>query len=106
MSTPEEVKAQYPKTISLEIDGKVLVFKPLTKAMITDLKKQITEKPGLALDFSINACKFCCVYGAEHFADLSNLYALAFAGSAEHPGVIDALFDLARGGGNAVIRTE
>lgn len=104
MPTLAEAQAPYPKTIVLEIDGKTLAFKPLNRAKITDLKKQITKQPDLALELSVNACKFCCIFGSEHFDALADVYALAFAGNADNPGVIDALMDLARGG--AQIRTE
>lgn len=104
MSTLAEAKAKYRKVVILELDGKSLAFKPLTLAMITDLKKQITKSPELALKLSVNACKFCCIFGAEHFDELADVYSLAFAGNSDNPGVIDALMDLARGG--ASITTE
>jgi hypothetical protein len=104
MSTIPELKAKYGRLVIIDIDGKTLAFKPLNKDKITDLKKQISKAPDLALNVSINACEFCCVLGAEHFKELADSRPLAFAGNSTDPGVIDALMDLARG--NGVIRTE
>ncbi len=103
-ATIEQLKAAHKRLVILEVSGNVLAFKPLTRAMVQDLKKHITNKPENAVELSINACDFCCVLGKERFTELANLYPLAFAGSFGAPGVIDLLFDLARGG--AVLRTE
>lgn len=108
MSSPttlEQLKAQYKRLVVCEIDGHVMAFKPLNRAKLVDLKKQITNKPELALEVSINACEFCCVLGAERFKELADLYPIAFGGSLGAPGVIDHLMDLARGP-TTTIRTE
>lgn len=108
MQTLEEAKVGHHKVVVIDLDFKgevrTLAFKPLNRAKITDLKKQITKSPDLALELSVRACEFCCIFGKEHFEELATLCPLAFAGNAENPGVIDALMDLARGG--ATIRTE
>jgi hypothetical protein len=98
------LKAQHKRLVVCELDGVTLAFKPLNKAKLIDLKKTITSKPDLACEFSINACEFCCVYGREKFAELADLYPIAFCGSLGSPGVIDHLMDLARG--DAQIRVE
>jgi hypothetical protein len=100
----DSLKAQYGnRLIQLELDGRELVFKPLNRAQITDLKKRLQPEPWRALELSVNACKFVCVFGLEHFDELADRFPLAFAGNSEAEGVIDALMANARGG--AVIRT-
>jgi hypothetical protein len=99
-----ELKAKYGKLVVAEIGGETLAFKPLNKAKVGDLKKNITSKPELALELSINACEFACVFGESRIKELTELYPLAFAGSFGAPGVIDVLFELARG--NATITIE
>lgn len=100
------LKAQHGKVVVLRIEGKLLVFRRLTRNMVTEMKTQIGKKPELAVEISINQCEFCCVYGKQHFAELARLSPLVFCGNDESPGVIDALMDLARGGGTASIRAE
>lgn len=99
--TPEqaaELKAKYKRYVKIELDGKVLAFKPLDKAKVQDVKKQTTKSPDLAVDLLINACKFVCVFGKEHFDELATEYPLAFAGGGDDaPGVFDALFKMAHG---------
>lgn len=85
-------------------DDKVLAFKRLTRGMITDMKKQISKKPELALEVSLNACEFCCVVGNSDYPALAAKYPLAFCGSEDEPGVIDVLMAEARG--KATIRVE
>jgi hypothetical protein len=92
-----ELKAKYGRLVVAEIGGETLAFKPLNKAKIADLKKNITQKPEIALELSVNACEFSCVLGESKVKELSELYPLAFAGSIGAPGVIDYLFELARG---------
>lgn len=106
MSNPtiESLKAQYKRLVICEIDGHVMVFKPLNRAKLQDLKKAITGKPEHALEMSINGCEFCCVLGVERFKEFADLYPIAFGGAYGSPGVIDHLMDLARG--PATIRTE
>lgn len=107
MSTPgpiEALKAQHKRIVVCEIEGHVMVFKPLNRAKLQDLKKAITGKPEHALELSINACEFCCVLGVERFKELADLYPIAFGGSYGSPGVIDHLMDLAKG--SPSIRTE
>jgi hypothetical protein len=99
-----ELKAKYGKLVVAEIGGETLAFKPLNKAKVADLKKNITQKPELALELSVNACEFSCVLGESRIKELVELYPLAFAGSFGAPGVIDVLFELARGA--AVITIE
>lgn len=102
-ATLQSLKAQYGALIRLEIDGKDFLFKPLTRAMITDLKKRLASENWRALELSVNACRICCVYGQESFDDIADRFPLAFAGNSEGEGVIDALMTYARGG--AQIRT-
>lgn len=99
-----ELKAKYGRLVVAEIGGETLAFKPLNKAKIGDLKKNITQKPEIALELSVNACEFSCVFGESQIKALIELYPLAFAGSFGAPGVIDVLFELARG--NATITIE
>lgn len=101
-----DLKAKYGRLVIAELGAEkvTLAFKPLNKAKVADLKKNITQKPDLALELSINACEFSCVFGESRFKELAEIYPLAFAGSFGSPGVIDALFELARG--NAVINID
>ena len=94
----EKLKAQHGQLVQCEIDGRVLAFRAINKAGLQDLRKQLRAKPDLAVELSINACKFCCVFGKEHVDELTDRYPLAFAGYESAPGVIDHLMDLARGG--------
>jgi hypothetical protein len=93
-----ELRTKYGRVIKIEIDGKTLAFKPLDKAKITDMKRNMNKNPDLSLDISLNVCEFCCVFGASDFQDLANRYPLAFCGTEGNKGVIDYLMDLARGG--------
>jgi len=92
------LKAKYGDLIVIELEGKTLAFKRLTKAQLTQMKTQINKKPDLVIDITINSCEFNCVLGSEHFKDLADRYPLAFCGNEDTKGVIDALMDLARGG--------
>jgi hypothetical protein len=102
----DAVKAEHGKVVVIELDGKILAFKRLNRSKVTDMRTQINKKPDLAVEISINVCEFQCVLGKEHFKALSDAYPLAFCGNDDQPGVIDALIDLARGGGTALIRVE
>ena len=99
--TPEqeaEIKAKYRRFVKITIGEKVLAFKPLDKAKVGELKKQLDSKPELAIDLCINACKFVCVHGKEFFDELATEYPLAFSGGGKDaPGVIDALYEMAHG---------
>lgn len=99
-----ELKAKYGKLVVAEVDGVTLAFKPLNKAKVADLKKNITQKPEIALELSCNACEFSCVLGEAQVRELTERFPLAFAGSLGAPGVIDYLFELARG--KAIISIE
>lgn len=92
----KELKAKHKRFVKITIDGKVLAFKPLDKAKVQDLNAQLKKKNELAVDLCINACKFVCVFGVEHFDSLAAEYPLAFAGG-EEKGVIDALLAMAHG---------
>lgn len=93
-----KLKQTYGDLVVIDLDGKPLAFKRLTKAQITDMKKRITDKPALVVEITINCCSFNCVYGSEYFDELSAKYPLAFCGNEGDKGVIDWLMDLARGG--------
>lgn len=95
-----EAKARHGDLICIDLEGKTLAFRRLNMAAITDMKRNIGNKPELSLNISINSCKFCCVVGVQYFDELANKYPLAFCGTDGRPGVIDALMDLARGGEN------
>ena len=93
-----ELKAKHGRLVALELEGKLLLFRPMTKAAVNDLKMNMS-KPGAApVELTVNACKFVCVHGIEHFDDLANRYALAFSGGdVTEPGVVNALLDMAHG---------
>lgn len=93
-----KAKAAYGDLVTLTLDGHKLGFKRLDKAKVTDMRKQISKSPDLAIEISVNVCGFCCVVGREHFDELSAKYPLAFCGTEGIKGVIDVLMDLARGG--------
>jgi hypothetical protein len=94
----KELKAQFKRFVKITLDDRILAFKPLNKAKVADLKKQTSAKPELSVDLLIGACKFCCIFGLEHFDELANEYPLAFTGAGEDaPGVIDELMRMAHG---------
>lgn len=102
-----QLKVKFGDLIVIDIEDKTLAFKRLSRGQLTDMKKRINKTPDLVIDITINSCEFNCVYGAEHFKDLSDRYPLAFCGNEGSKGVIDALMDLARGGAaGPTIRVE
>lgn len=113
MSQVENVEAQLKAArathgplviVEFADEGKTFAFKRLTRAMITDMKKRMGQKPDLALEVSLNACEFCCVVGQNDYSEFAAKYPLAFCGSEDEPGVIDTLMVNARG--KATIRVE
>jgi hypothetical protein len=101
------LKTKYGDLVIIDIADKTLAFKRLTKSQLTDMRKRINSKPELAIEISINCCEFNCVFGAEHFKEMSDRFPLAFCGNDDSKGVIDALLDLARGGASGPqIRVE
>ncbi len=96
--TEKDLKTKHKRLLKLTLAGVMLAFKPLNKAQASQLKKLQTEKPELAVETTINSCKACCVFGAEHFDELANDYPLAFCGGGPgEPGVIDELMKMAHG---------
>jgi hypothetical protein len=102
--TREELKAKYGRLIVVEIGGHMLAFRPLDKAKLANLQRDIAKASDRRVELSLNAVGFCCVYGKEHYDALANDYPLAFVGNGEDPSVLDALMRLARG--NATIQIE
>lgn len=102
--TPEvaAAKAQFGRLVVLEIDDKVLAFKPMDRAKITELKKSLAKSPDLALNLMTNAVEFCCVVGKAEFKAIADKYPLVIAGD---DSIIDALFEMARGNGVVSIRS-
>jgi CBS domain-containing protein len=90
----EQAKQQYGRLVVVEVDGKVLAFKPIDKAKITDIRAKLAKTPNLALDILTNAVEFCCVVGQEHFKDIASKYPLIVAGD---DSIADALMTMARG---------
>ena len=90
----EQAKQQYGRLVVVEVDGKVLAFKPMDRAKITDILTKLAKTPNLALDILTNVCEFQCVVGKEHFADVARDYPLVVAGD---DSIADALMTLARG---------
>lgn len=90
----EQAKQQYGRLVVVEVDGKVLAFKPMDRAKITDIRTKLAKTPNLALDILTNVCEFQCVVGKEHFADVARDYPLVVAGD---DSIADALMTLARG---------
>ncbi len=95
----KELKAKHPRFVRVTIAGKVLAFKPLNKAKVQQIKADLGKSPELAVELLCNACKFQCIFGKDDFDALADLYPLAFTGGdKDEPGVINALYDMARGG--------
>lgn len=90
----DQAKEQYGRLVVVEIDGKVLAFRPMDRAKITDVRKKLAKTPDLALDILTNVCEFQCVVGKEHFSEVAAMYPLVIAGD---DSIADALMTLARG---------
>ena len=97
----EQAKQQYGRLVVVEVDGKVLAFKPMDRAKITDIRTKLAKTPNLALDILTNVCEFQCVVGKEHFADVARDYPLVVAGD---DSIADALMTLARGSATVSVR--
>ncbi len=93
----KELKTQHGKLLIVEIDGKELAFKKFSKAAVQDLVKNVSKKPDMALELSIGAVKFLCVYGQNELDQLTEEFPLAFAGSEDEPGVCEQLVQMSRG---------
>lgn len=92
------LKEQYQcKIISVVLDGKLLCFKPMNKAKLGQLKRQIGKSPDLELDLSINAVKFQCVHGKEDYDALADAYPIAMVGSDGMQGVLSYMIEIAKG---------
>lgn len=92
-----ELKSKHGKILIVELDDKVLAFKKFPKAQLQDLVKNVSKKPDMALELSINAVKFLCVHGSEHVDALAEEYPLAFGGSEDEPGICEQLVSMSRG---------
>lgn len=103
--TKADLKAKFKRMVFVNVGGRDLAFKPLDRAKLIDLQKQVSKSPDLRVALSINAIGFCCVYGQEHFDEVANEYPLALVGSGDDgsPGVLDALMTLARGAATVTI---
>lgn len=101
-----DLKTKFKRLVVVNVGGRDLAFRPLDKAKLIDLQKQLAKSPELRVALSINVIGFCCVYGNEHFDEVANEYPLALVGSGDDgsPGVLDALMSLARG--NATVTIE
>jgi hypothetical protein len=97
----EQAKQQYGRLVVVEIDGKVLAFKPLDKAKITDVRSRLAKTPLLALDILTNVCEFQCVVGQAFFKEVAAAYPLLMAGD---DSIADALMTLARGTATVSVR--
>ena len=97
----EQAKQQYGRLVVVEVDGKVLAFKPMDRAKITDVRKKLAKTPDLALDILTNAVEFCCVVGKESFSEIASKYPLIVAGD---DSIADALMTLARGTATVSVR--
>jgi hypothetical protein len=93
-----ELKAQHGRLVKLVLEGKLLLFKPMSKAQVSNLKSEMGKSPAQAVDLTINVCKINCVHGQSHLDDLTQRFPIAFSGAGpDEPGVINALLDMARG---------
>lgn len=101
MTELEQAKEQYGRLVAVEVDGKVLAFRPLDRAKITDVRKKLAKTPDLALEILTNVCQFQCVVGKEHFEEIAREYPLLIAGE---DSIADGLMNLARGAAVVSIR--
>ena len=90
----DAAKEQFGRLVVVEIEGKTLAFRPVSRDGITDVRKKLAKTPDLALNILTNLCEFQCVVGAEHFKEIAAAYPLLIAGD---DSIADALMNLARG---------
>lgn len=90
----EGLKEKHGRLAAMELDGKLMAFRPFDRAQVVDVRKKVNKAPDLAIDIMINCVKFNCVHGVEHFDDLAREYPMAIAGL---DGLSDTLMEMARG---------
>lgn len=93
----QDLKGQHGKVVAVEIDSVLLVFRPMNKAALGKLQKDIRKNPDMELDLSVGAVGLHCVHGAEHYAELSSKYPSAFVGGDGFQGVLNHMLDISKG---------
>lgn len=93
----ETLKSKHGRLVVAEVNGHTFAFRPLDLAKVSEFKRNLSKSPELAVELSVNVCKFLCIFGQENLDSVVQSCPLAFAGGAE-AGVIDVLLENARGG--------
>lgn len=99
----KQLKTQYRRIVTLDIGGRELAFRPMTRDALSNMQAQTQKSPEQRVKLSINAVESCCVHGREHFAEVADAYPLALVGTGDGDSILEALMTLARGNAQIVI---
>lgn len=74
----DALRAQHGKLMTVQVDGLLAAFRPMTVDEARDLSARLALVPDLSFDLAVDACRACLVSDANDFDALLELAPLAF----------------------------